>query len=135
MVGLSIGTAVCLLIFVWVNNELSFDRDYPEANDIHRVICHWNGTGKVIHISMVTLAMVEQAVEEIPEINSFQLLRRDQRRPLVKTPEGEVFEERNMAFINDEWLETFDYSISAGTIEEFYNHKYSIALSEEQAYK
>ncbi|MFK7926097.1 MAG: FtsX-like permease family protein [Bacteroidia bacterium] len=135
LIGLSVGMASTLLIYIWVNNELSFDAYYPEADQIQRVVCHWNGTGKTIPINVVTLAMAEQAVEEIPEIESLSLLRAYNSRPLLTTPAGEVFEARNMAFINDGWLETFAYEIREGSSLSFYEHKYSIALSEAQAHK
>jgi putative ABC transport system permease protein len=41
--GLAVGMACCLLIFLWVNHERSYDRYHKNADDIFRVVCHWPG--------------------------------------------------------------------------------------------
>ena len=35
--GLSVGMACCILIFLWVNYELSFDRYHEKADRIYRL--------------------------------------------------------------------------------------------------
>jgi putative ABC transport system permease protein len=39
--GLSIGMACCLLIFLWVRHEWSFDRFHENAGTIHRTVISW----------------------------------------------------------------------------------------------
>ncbi len=41
--GLAVGMACCLLIFLWVNHERSYDRFHKNTDDIFRVVCHWPG--------------------------------------------------------------------------------------------
>jgi putative ABC transport system permease protein len=43
IVGLAVGMACCLLIFLWVNHEWSYDRYHENTDDIFRVVCHWPG--------------------------------------------------------------------------------------------
>ena len=38
--GLAIGMAVCILIFLWVQDEWSFDRFHKNADVIYRVTLH-----------------------------------------------------------------------------------------------
>jgi putative ABC transport system permease protein len=42
--GLAIGMACCFLVFLWVQDELSFDRFHQNARQIHRVLRNSQGT-------------------------------------------------------------------------------------------
>ena len=37
--GLAIGMTCCILILLWVLDELSFDRFHENSGDIYRIIC------------------------------------------------------------------------------------------------
>lgn len=39
--GLAVGMACCLLIFLWVKHEWSYDRYHKNTEDIFRIVCHW----------------------------------------------------------------------------------------------
>ncbi len=43
--GFSLGIAACLLIALFVGDELSYDRNIPDGNRIYRVIREWNENG------------------------------------------------------------------------------------------
>ena len=40
IMGLAVGMACCILIFLWVQNELTYDRFHENSDDIYRVIQH-----------------------------------------------------------------------------------------------
>ena len=40
--GMGVGMAAALLIFIWVQNELTFDKYHQEVDQIHRVLSHLN---------------------------------------------------------------------------------------------
>lgn len=44
--GFAMGIAACLLIGLYIRDELSFDRSYPDADRIYRVIGYYNNDGK-----------------------------------------------------------------------------------------
>ena len=43
--GFALGIAACLLITLYIRNELSYDRDYPDGERIYRVTGIFNTTG------------------------------------------------------------------------------------------
>ena len=45
--GFAMGIAACLLIGLYIRNETSYDRSYPDAGRIYRVIGYYNSDGKV----------------------------------------------------------------------------------------
>lgn len=40
--GLAMGMACCIMIFLWVQDELSFDRFHENGDDIYRIVCDWD---------------------------------------------------------------------------------------------
>ena len=46
--GLSLGISVALLIILYVNNELSYDKWYQGSDNIYRVYRNWSNGGRVI---------------------------------------------------------------------------------------
>src|SRR6185312_3412595 len=45
--GFALGIAACLLIGLYIRDETSFDKSYPDADNIYRVVGFYNGDGKV----------------------------------------------------------------------------------------
>jgi len=43
--GLAAGMTCAILIFLWVNDELSFDRFHENADRIHRIVAEQRGAG------------------------------------------------------------------------------------------
>ncbi|EDM38540.1 putative ABC transporter permease [Pedobacter sp. BAL39] len=41
VLGLSIGMASCILIFLFINHQLSFDKGYKNAGRIYRIVTNW----------------------------------------------------------------------------------------------
>ena len=121
LLGLSIGMATSILVFIWVQNEWSFDAYHPNAKRIQRIICHWGGTGEVIDINSIPYELKLLAEERIPGIEEFYMLRPASNNPLVYLEDGKVLEERQMAYVSDNWLRDFDYEILAGSHETNYH--------------
>ncbi|MEM6698001.1 MAG: ABC transporter permease, partial [Bacteroidota bacterium] len=135
ILGLTIGMAATIMIYVWVQNEWSFDAYYEKSDRLNRVFCHWNGGGERIYIDAIPIMMRDQAEESLPEIEQFHLLRPNFRRPYISTPQGNRIEERRQAYVTENWFETFDYELVAGSIDAFEQDKYSVALTRDAAKK
>jgi putative ABC transport system permease protein len=45
--GFSLGIATCLLITLYIRNELSYDKSYPDAGRIYRLIATYDNNGKI----------------------------------------------------------------------------------------
>ncbi|MEO1012887.1 MAG: ABC transporter permease, partial [Bacteroidota bacterium] len=136
LVGLTIGMTAILLILIWAQNEWSFDRYYPNANRIYRVICHWEGKGEHLTLSTVPIRLRDLATKEIPEAQEFFImLPQIFEWPVVKTTDGEAFEEKELAYLSDNWLSQFGNGIVRGSIEGYRANRFGLALTEERAKK
>lgn len=132
VVGLSIGMAAALLIFVWVQNELSFDNYHSDAHRIYRTISHIDVGQDIWNWSSVPYPLTEAATEEIPEIEEL-IKARNIGNPILKTETGKLFKVKDFAYVDEKWLEVLDYEVAEGSLETFHNNLYSIALTESQA--
>lgn len=66
--GLAIGMACCLLISIWVLDELSYDRFHTNAPQLYRVEEDQQYSGRVFHVSVTPHPLAPALIEEIPEI-------------------------------------------------------------------
>ncbi|MEL6720244.1 MAG: ABC transporter permease, partial [Bacteroidota bacterium] len=135
ILGLSIGMAASIMIYIWVQNEWSYDSFYEKTDQLNRVFCHWDGGGERIYIDAIPIMMRDKAKESLPEIKQFHLLRPNYRRPRISTEQGIILEERRQAYVSEDWFETFDYKVIAGSVDAFKQDRYSIALTEAAAKK
>ncbi len=69
-IGLAIGMAAALLIFLWANDELSFDDFHEKGDRIHRVLGAWTFGGEVNVTGSTPLPLVDAAREQVPEVES-----------------------------------------------------------------
>jgi len=132
-VGLAIGMAGTLLIFVWVQNELTFDNYHKDGDRLYRMITHLDAGNKILNWSSVPYMLTEIAPTEIPEIETLATVGHIFTKPVFKTAQGALFTEKEFAYVDEEWLALFDYQIVKGSLKSFQNNIYSIALTETKA--
>src|SRR5271155_3141198 len=68
ILGLSAGMTSAVLIFLWVQNERSFDNYHPDSNRIYRITSHLSALKWIWETSPLGLA--EPIRKEVPEVES-----------------------------------------------------------------
>ncbi len=69
VLGLAIGVACCLLIFLWVRFELSYDRFHASAREIYRVVSEHRSPGGEINYGLTSPAPLGAVLKDnYPEI-------------------------------------------------------------------
>jgi len=68
LTGLAIGMACFMLIFLWVNDELSYDRFFLNASRIYRVNFEYDKAGKSLQHWRTPPALAKAMKEEFPEV-------------------------------------------------------------------
>ncbi|MFC1724970.1 ABC transporter permease [candidate division KSB1 bacterium] len=69
--GLAIGMAGCVLMFLWIHYEMSFDRFHKNFNSIYRVISETHASGQTITNARTPNPLGPYLVENFPEIKNF----------------------------------------------------------------
>jgi putative ABC transport system permease protein len=72
--GLAIGMACCLLILLYVSDELSFDRFHENGDRIYRILSYSTIGGTTRHFAISPSALAPAAAESIPEIKLYSRL-------------------------------------------------------------
>jgi len=130
--GLAIGMAACLMIFLWIHDELSYDTYHKNADRIYRLTIDANmGTQMKAPVSPTPAGPA--MVEEYPEVLQSARLTRPNRSPVV-VGEKDYFEE-NVAFADHSIFEVFSFPFLEGDPETALKTAYSAVVTEDTAKK
>ena len=66
--GFALGIATCLLIMLFIRNELSYDRDYPDAGRIYRVVGRWDHDDKTTSGTAWQAPFARALKDELPQV-------------------------------------------------------------------
>jgi len=131
--GLTLGIACCLLIMLWVFDELSFDRFHKNANNLYRVEQDYFFSGETYHVYPTPAPMGPGIKAEVPEIVE-QTRYAGLDNVLVKYGEKAFFENRARA-VDPSFLRMLTYPFISGDPGTALNEPHSIVISEEIAEK
>jgi predicted permease len=124
--GLAIGIACCLMIMLWVQDELSYDRFHENADDLY-VATFSNGS------KVTPTALAPYLKEEYPEVNHtsrYAFIGRN----LLKFKDTDVYQEGGI-MVGPDFLKMFTIPFLKGNPETALEQPHSILLSEEVALK
>jgi putative ABC transport system permease protein len=141
ILGLSIGLTISYLIFLWVQDELSFDAFHQYADDICRVTVETQRPEGVFRAAVTPAPTGEYLENEIPEILDHVLLRPLSGKILVEyVPQGDATGERKyyeegIVCVDSTFFDLFSYNFIAGDPATALQGKNSIILTKNIADK
>ncbi len=130
--GLAIGISCFMLIAVFVNNELSYDRYVTNAEKIYRVNLAVTGNGNIAMYPNADYAVGDGMKNTYPEIKDFT--RVSQAVDFVKYGDNQ-FKETRMAFAEANFMKMFSIPLIEGNIDKALVEPNSIVISEAMANK
>lgn len=132
ILGLSIGMAACLLIMLWVQDEMNFDKFHPERNKMYRVLSF--GTKYMQEgFDGVPAALGIQAVKSFPEIEKLTFFQSAGEYLFRYGDRG--FYQDNGLFSDSAFFNFFNFKFLYGNKIEALKDPYSIVFEEEVARK
>src|SRR5215217_4531004 len=66
--GFALGIAACLLIALYIKDELSYDKSWPDANRIYRITGEYNDNGKIETGDDWRAPIAKALREDFPEV-------------------------------------------------------------------
>ncbi|GAB3995493.1 ABC transporter permease [Spirosoma daeguense] len=130
--GLTAGLAVGILILLWVQDELSFDRFHRQSTNIYRLE-NWAGTGSSRQIWTSTVAPIaEMGKKELPEIKEATRLSYNYMYSLFKYKD-KTFNEENTTFADPTLFSMFDFPLIQGNPANPFPDNHSVVLTETTA--
>ncbi len=135
VVGLAVGMAVSILIFLFVAHELSYDRHHEKADRVYRVSRYWlNQDGQVsLHLGHLAppfgpllASDYENEVEQAVRLFNFA--------PLIKYGQN-AFEEEHFFSADPEIFDVFSFNFLEGDVSGILHDSDALVISESAAKK
>ncbi len=130
--GLAVGLAACLLILLWVKDELSYDRFHEKADRIYLLALSEEIGGASSDLAVTPFAAAPAFAAEIPEVETCVRLLEGSPMAVV---EGEKFELKDVYFTDPGFFDIFTHAFLEGNGQTALTSPGSLVLTEETARK
>jgi putative ABC transport system permease protein len=132
--GLATGIVCCLLILVYVQDELSYDKYHKKADQIYRIVNSGVIRGNQIEMPLVSGPWGPAMVEEFPEVLKAVRVKPPDSRWVIAHEERK-FPEKGLYFADPTFFEVFDVEMVVGDPDTALDAPYSMVISEDMAAK
>ncbi|MEM9722097.1 MAG: ABC transporter permease [Bacteroidota bacterium] len=129
LLGLTVSMAASILIFIWVQNELSFDSFHEDPDSIYRVVQHLDFGDEIWHFDQVPMPLTYGIKSELMGVKSLAKANIG-KEPTLELEDGNLFQEPYLAYVDSGWFDIFRYQVILGDKASFYRNPFSIAITE-----
>ncbi|RZL59936.1 MAG: ABC transporter permease, partial [Pedobacter sp.] len=136
--GLSVGLASCILIFIFIRHEMSFDKDYANEDRIYRVVSEWKyADGNDFQSSGVPLPLAPAMRNDFSQFEKVAAIQQSGGILKVKAQTGksEVKDSESVFYAEPSFFEIFDYKWLSGNAKQSLTSPNTVVLSEKMAKK
>ena len=109
--GLALGITSCLIIYIFIRYELSFDGAHSNAQRTYRIVEHSQKADGIQHWPTTAYPLAEAIRRDMPTMNVTQTAGPLSRIINSVDEQGNVhrFEENRLLFADEHYLQTFDF--------------------------
>jgi putative ABC transport system permease protein len=132
IVGFAAGMVGFILIFWWVQDELSYDRFHSNSDNLYRVILEKQNSGESVRFALTPFPLAAALKAEVPEI--FDCTRLMEIEGMVEYG-GKKFNERRVFLVESSFFKMFTFPFIKGNPETALSDTYSVVLTEAMAKK
>ncbi|MFA9452580.1 MAG: ABC transporter permease [Candidatus Aminicenantaceae bacterium] len=130
--GLALGLSAFILILLYLQFELSFDRFHANADRLFRVGVRSIQEGDFRNDSHVyTPPMGPDMKKDMPEVDEF--VRLSTLRPAYLNVDNEVFKETRVRYASSSMFQVFSFKLESGDPQRALDDPFSVVLSEQAA--
>ncbi len=130
--GLAIGMAACILIFLYVKDELSYDSFLPDSQDVYILDATFNTPGRDPIRGMFAPAILSDFLKpEFPEIDEITTV----ANANINIRKEDVLFAENILFADPSFDKILQYPVKEGDLRRVLGDNFSIAISEAMAVK
>jgi len=109
--GLAIGMTAALFIFLWVQNEMSYDNYHKDAGNIYRLTTNLKSQGWIWETTPLLLA--DAVKKDVPEVEKVTRLAALGDLPVFNINNNLSYE-KSCAFVDGNWFSIFHYDFIEG---------------------
>lgn len=132
IVGLAVGLSACLLLLLYVNYEMNFDRHFKDSDKVYQVMTNFqDATGKITSTGDVPGNGIAMAIKaKVPEVDAITRIGGGSESLIAN--QAKVFKRADL-FGDPEILKVFNYEFIVGDPGTALNTPDAIILTEETA--
>ncbi len=132
--GLTVGVAACLYIFIYVKDELSYDRFHKDADQIYRVGLMGKMASQEFNVSNSCYPVGSTMKEEIPGITDYTRIW-PASNTVVFAFEDKSFSEKKVFYADSNFFSFFSFELVEGDANTMLTDPNSVVLTEDLAKK
>ncbi len=130
--GLAVGMACCILILLWVKDEMSYDRFHENADVIYRVTEHqYNSSGDYFPVAVTPWPLAGALKNDFPEIVESARSRILSGRLISYG--GKKFYEQDFVAVDPSFLKIFSFALVEGDISTALTEPNTMLITQETA--
>lgn len=132
--GMTIGLTACLMITLYVVDELSYDKFHAKADRIYQVGLHGKIGGQDLRVSNTCPPMAAALVAEVPEVEDATRIAGYFGQPVIKY-EDKAFSEEKVFFVDSNFFAFFSFRLLEGDPKTALDEPNSVVLTPQIATK
>jgi putative ABC transport system permease protein len=134
IVGLAVGIASVILILLWVQDELSYDKFHKNSDDIYRIVIENHSSGQATRSAKTPNALGAEMLSRFPEVVNFARFFGGYSGWLISYGEKSFTYDR-WAAVDPAFFEIFSFTFTSGDPKTALKDQSSIVITEEMAKK
>ncbi|MBL7961164.1 ABC transporter permease, partial [bacterium] len=134
VLGLATGMACCMMILLFVKDELSYDQFHKNSKRIYRILSDFHNQGESQRTSVTSPPIGPALKTDFPEIEQAVRISQSYSKVLVKHGD-KAFYENDFYYADPALLEAFSFPLSEGDAENALSDPNSVILSRASAEK
>ena len=134
IVGLAIGMACCLLIVLYVTDELSYDKHWANGERIYRMALERKYPDRVSKYAIIPPSYAQSVKKEIPEIEqTTRVFNFGNNAPTLLKLDGRTIEEQGFLAVDSTFFQVFQMPLLRGQSGRALNRPNTVVLTETTA--
>lgn len=134
ILGMTIGITACLLIILWVSDELSYDKFHKDYDRIYQVGLNAKVGDQDLHIATTCTPLAPALMAEVPEVESTMRIIPYYGKPSIRY-EDKIFTEDKVMFVDSNFFDFFSFVLLEGDARTALTEPNSIIFTPEIAEK
>ena len=132
--GLAVGLATGILLLLWVQNELSYDKFNKNYRQIYKLSEHFNSNGHEMTWSSVPASMAVYAKSN-PAIKSTVRILTEFDQNISNKKRSKIFDGNKIAYVDNSFFSMFDFQLLKGNIRTLFPNINSVVVTKTLAEK
>lgn len=134
-IGLAVGVAACMIIILFVIDELSYDRYNEKADRIYRIEAEVKFGGNDFKMAYRPAPEASALIQDFPEVESVVRFRNLAPYLVKTTDQGENIKEKNVIWADSSFFRVFSVKVLEGNAAKALSQPASVAISKRMAEK